>query len=128
MDNAPERNPLGPVVAAFVITLPFDYDSYLIHRDLSEFGILIIVTKVVFFVLYLLRSRFAWHVGFALTAVVTALALVLIRRGFKAGELDCSLRHFFELTVAVPLGFYQWRIREQYFRYIQSRRTNFSVH
>jgi asparagine N-glycosylation enzyme membrane subunit Stt3 len=128
MHGAPERNPLGPVVGAFVITLPFDYDSYLIHRDLSEFGILIIVTKVVFFVLYLLRSRFTWHVGFALTAVVTALALLLIRRGFKARELDCSLRHFFELAVAVPLGFYQWRIREQYFRYIQNRRANFSVH
>src|SRR5439155_18744348 len=36
MDGAPERNPLGLVVAAFVITLPFDYDAYLIHRDLSE--------------------------------------------------------------------------------------------
>jgi hypothetical protein len=50
MDNAPESNPLWPVVAAFVITLPFDYDAYLIHRDLSEFGILIIGIKAVFFV------------------------------------------------------------------------------
>jgi hypothetical protein len=128
MHGAPERNPLGPVVAAFVITLPFDYDSYLIHRDLSEFGILIFVSKAGFFVLCLRGSRFAWHVGFGLTAVITALALLLIRRGFKASELDCSLRHFFELTVAVPLGFYQWRIREQYFRYIQNRRANLSVH
>src|SRR6266576_693091 len=88
MDDAPERNPLGLVVAAFVITLPFDYDSYLIHRDLSEFGILIIVTKAVFFVLYLLGSRFAWHVGFVLIAVLTALALLLIHRGAKASELD----------------------------------------
>jgi hypothetical protein len=128
MDNAPERNPLGLVVAAFVITLPFDYDAYLIHRDLSEFGILIFVTKAVFFVLYLLASRFAWHVGFTLTALITVLALLLIRRGFKAGELDCSLRHFFELTIAVPLVLYQWRIRERYFRYIQNRRANLSVH
>jgi hypothetical protein len=128
MHGAPERNPLGPVVAAFVITLPFDYDSYLIHRDLAEFGILIFVTKAVFFVLYLLGSRFAWHVGFALTALITVLALLLIRRGFKAGELDCSLRHFFELTIAVPLVLYQWRIRERYFRYIQNRRANLSVH
>ena len=52
MDGAPERNPLGLVVAAFVITLPFDYDAYLIHRDLSEFGILILVTKTVFFICY----------------------------------------------------------------------------
>ena len=128
MDNAPERNPLGLVVAAFVITLPFDYDAYLIHRDLSEFGILIFVTKAVFFVLYLLASRFAWHVGFTLTALITVLALLLIRHGFKAGELDCSLRHFFELTIAVPLVLYQWRIRERYFRYIQNRRANLSVH
>lgn len=128
MDGALGRNPLGPIVAAFVITLPFDYDSYLIHRDLSEFGILIIVIKAVFFVLYLLGSRFAWHVGFGLTAVITALALLLIHRGAKAGELDCSLRHFLELTVAVPLVLYQWRIRERYFRYIQNRRTNLSVH
>jgi len=113
---------------AFVITLPFDYDSYLIHRDLSEFGILIIVTKAVFFVLYLLGSRFAWHVGFGLTAVITVLALLLIRRGFKAGELDCSLRHFLELTVVVPLVLYQWRIRERYFRYIRNRRANLSAH
>ena len=128
MDDAPERNPLGLVLATFVITLPFDYDSYLIHRDLSEFGILIFVTKAVFFVLYLLGSRFAWHVGFALTALITALALLLIRRGFKAGELDCSVRHFLELTVAVPLVLYQWRIRERYFRYIQNRRANLSLH
>jgi hypothetical protein len=128
MDNAPESNPLGLVVATFVITLPFDYDSYLIHRDLSDFGILIFVTKVVFFVLYLLGSRFAWHVGFGLTAVITALALLLIRRGFKTGELDCSVRHFLELTIAGPLVLYQWRMRERYFRYIQNRRANLSVH
>ena len=128
MDNAPEKNPLGLVVATFVITLPFDYDSYLIHRDLSEFGILIIVTKAVFFVFYLLRSRFAWHVGFGLTAVITVLALLLIRRGAKIGELDCSVRHFLELTVAVPLVLYQWRTRERYSRYIQNRRANLSVH
>jgi hypothetical protein len=128
MYGAPERNPLAPIVAAFVITLPFDYDSYLIHRDLSEFGILIFVTKAVFFVLYLLGARFAWHVGFALTALITVLALLLIRRGFKVGELDCSLRHFFELTIAVPLVLYQWRIRERYFRYIQNRRANLSMH
>ena len=128
MHGAPESNPLGLVVAAFVITLPFDYDSYLIHRDLSEFGILIFVTKAVFFVVYLLGSRFAWHGGFALTALITVLALLLIRRGFKAGELDCSLRHFFELTIAVPLVLYQWRIRERYSRYIQNRRANLSVH
>jgi hypothetical protein len=128
MNGALGRNPLGPIVAAFVITLPFDYDSYLIHRDLSEFGILIIVIKAVFFVLYLLGSRFAWHVGFGLTAVITVLALLLIRRGAKVGELDCSVRHFLELTVAVPLVLYQWRIRERYFRYIQNRRANFSAH
>ncbi len=126
MDNASERNPLGVVVAAF--TLPFDYDSYLIHRDLSEFGILIIVIKAVFFVLYLLGSRFAWRVGFGLSAVITVLALLLIYRGAKAGELDCSLRHFLELTVAVPLVLYQWRIRERYSRYIQNRRANLSAH
>jgi len=128
MDSPPERNPLGPVVAALVITLPFDYDSYLIHRDLSEFGILIIVIKAVFFVLYLLGSRFAWRVGFGLSAVITALALLLIYRGAKAGEWDCSLRHFLELTVAVPLVLYQWRIRERYSRYIQNRRANVSTH
>ena len=128
MDDAPERNPLGLVAAAFLITLPFDYDAYLIHRDLSEFGILIFITKTVFFVLYLVGSRFAWHVGFALTAAITVLALLLIHRGAKVGELDCSVRHFLELTVAVPLVLYQWRIRERYFRYIQNRRTNLSVH
>jgi hypothetical protein len=128
MDSAPERNPLGLVAAAFLITLPFDYDSYLIHRDLSEFGILIFITKAVFFVLYLLGSRFAWHIGFGLGAVITALALLLIYRGAKAGELDCSLRHFLELTVAVPLVLYQWRIRERYSRYIQNRRANLSAH
>ena len=128
MDDAPEKNPLGLVTAAFVITLPFDYDAYLIHRDLSDFGILIIVTKAVFFVLYLLRSRFAWPVGFGLTAVITALALLLMYRGAKTGEVDCSLRHFLELTVAVPLVLYQWRIRERYFRYIQNRRANLSVY
>ena len=128
MDNSPESNPLGLVAAAFVITLPFDYDAYLIHRDLSEFGILIFVTKAVFFVLYLLGSRFAWHVGFALTAAITVLALLLIHRGAKVGELDCSVRHFLELTVAVPLVLYQWRIRERYSRYIQNRRANLSAH
>ena len=128
MDGAPERNPLEPVLAAFVITLPFDYDSYLIHRDLSEFGILIFVTKALFCVFYLLGSRFAWCVGFGLTALITVLALLLIRRGFKACELDCSLRHFLELTVAVPLVLYQWRIRERYSRYIQNRRANLSDH
>ena len=127
MDDTPERNPLGLVVAAFVITLPFDYDSYLIHRDLSEFGILIFVIKVVFFVLYLLGSRFAWHVSFGLTAVITALALLLIHRGAKASELDCSVRHFLELTVAVPLVLYQWRIRERYFRYFQNHRAKCDV-
>jgi len=94
----------------------------------TTFGIFIIVIKAVFFVLYLLGSRFAWRVGFGLSAVITALALLLIYRGAKAGELDCSLRHFLELIVAVPLALYQWRIRERYFRYIQNRRANLSVY
>jgi len=89
---------------------------------------LIFITKAVFFVLYLLGSRFAWHVGFRLTAVITALALLLIYRGTETREVDCSVRHFLELTVAVPLVLYQWRIRERYFRYIQNRRANLSIH
>src|SRR5436305_13490918 len=110
MDDAPERNPLGLVAAVFLITLPFDYDAYLIHRDLSDFGILIIVTKAMFFVLYLLWPRFAWHVGFGLTAVISVLALLLIYRCVKAGEVDCSLRPFLELTAAAPPCLSQSRI------------------
>jgi len=53
---------------------------------------------------------------------------LLIYRGAETREVDCSVRHFLELTVAVPLVLYQWRIRERYFRYIQNRRANLSIH
>jgi hypothetical protein len=119
MDGAPERSPLEPVLAASVITLPFDYYAYLIHSDLFVFGILIIATKALFFVLYLRRPRLAWHVGFGLTATITALALLLIYRGGEAGEPRYPWRHFLELTIVVPLLVYQWRTREPYIRYLQ---------
>jgi hypothetical protein len=114
MDGAPERNPLGSVLAAFVITLPFDYYAYLIPSDLFVFGILIIATKALFFALYL-----AWRVGFGLTATMTALALLLIYRGPEPGGPRFPWRHFLELTVAVPLLVYQLRTRERYIRYLQ---------
>jgi hypothetical protein len=119
MDNlAQRRNPLRFVALAFVITLPFDFYSYIGQRFLLWFGVAVIISKLVFLVLYARKLRTAWYLGFITMAAITPGSLLLIHFGSEAGKHPYS-RPLFESAVVLILLLCMWKIRERYFRYIK---------
>jgi hypothetical protein len=71
---AKPKNPLWFVAIAFLLTLPFGFYSYIGQSFLTAFGLVVIAAKLVFPFLYIRHSRFAWHVGAAVTAAITPLS------------------------------------------------------
>jgi hypothetical protein len=114
------KNPLWFVAIAFLLTLPFDFYSYIGQSFLTAFGLVVIAGKLVFLFLYIRRSRFAWHVGVAVTAAITPLSLLITRIG-SAPEERAHSHPLFELGVAVVLVIYLWHIRERYRHYVAAR-------
>ena len=117
---AKPRNPLWFVAIAFLLTLPFDFYSYIGQSFLTAFGLVVIAAKLVFLFLYIRHSRFAWHVGVAVTAAITPLSLLLTRIG-SAPEQRAHSHPLFELGVVVVLLIYLWNIRERYRHYVAAR-------
>jgi hypothetical protein len=114
-----ERNPLWFVMLADVVTLPFDFYVYIIQRFLIVFGVAVIIGKVIGLVLYIRRSRFAWHLALILTAAITPISLLLIHFGFGSEERPHS-RPAFEIAISFLLCLYVWGVRERYFRYVRA--------
>jgi len=97
------RNPLGFVFWATFITLPF----WLIYLD-EAYGIAIAVllADAAFLGLYLLRSRFAWHLAIALNIAFAIYRLV----GGRHVRVDIVL-----YTILVG---YLLIVRDAYFQYV----------
>ena len=105
---------------AFLLTLPFDFYLYIGQSFLTAFGLVVIAAKLVFLFLYIRHSRFAWHVGVAVTAAITPLSLLLTRIG-RAPEERAHSHPLFELAVVVVLLICLWHIRERYRHYVEAR-------
>src|SRR5206468_8282977 len=95
---ATPKHPPWFVAIAFLLTLPFDFYSYIGQSFLTAFGLVVIAAKLVFLFLYIRHSRFAWHVGVAVTAAITPLSLLLASIGSAPGERAHS-HPLFELGV-----------------------------
>jgi hypothetical protein len=54
---AQQTNPLWFLASAYAFTLPFDFYSYIGQHDLLPFGIAVIISKLVFLLLYARKSR-----------------------------------------------------------------------
>ena len=117
---AKPKNPFWFVAIAFLLTLPFDFYWYIGQSFLTAFGLVVIAAKLVFLFLYIRHSRFAWHVGVAVTAAITPLSLLLTRIG-RAPEERAHSHPLFELSVVVVLLIYLWHIRERYRHYVEDR-------
>ena len=117
---AKPKNPLWFVAIAFLLTLPFDFFSYIGQNFLTAFGLVVIVAKLVFLFLYIRHSRFAWHFGVAVTAAITPLSLLLARMG-SAPEERVHSHPLFGLGVVIVLLVYLWHIRERYRHYVAAR-------
>jgi hypothetical protein len=117
---ATSKNPLWFVAVAFLVTLPFDFYWYVGQRFFTAFGMIVIAAKISFLVLYIRHSRFAWHVGVAVTAMITPLSLLLVRLGSEAAQHPHSHPRF-ELAVVVVLLVYLWKIRERYRQYVEAK-------
>jgi hypothetical protein len=117
---AKPKNPLRFVAIAFVGTLPFDFYSYVGHGHFIAFGVIVIVAKISFLILYMRQSRFAWHVGVTVTAAITPLSLLFIRLSGEAAEHPHS-HPLFQLAVVIVLVVYLCNIREQYRQYVEAR-------
>jgi hypothetical protein len=104
-----DRNPLAFVFWATIITLPF----WLIpgHEEYGIVAIAVVLADIAFLVLYVHRSRFAWHVAIALNIGFAMYRLV----GGRHLRLDVVL-----YTILVG---YLFIMRQAYFRYISADAT-----
>jgi hypothetical protein len=113
-----ERNPLLSVAIAFLGTLPFDLDDYILQRFLIAFGVLVIVGKLIFLILYVRKSLFAWHTALIVIAGITPISLLMIQFFSKGGKIPNS-EAVFQIVVVFGICLYLWHARRRYFRYIR---------
>jgi hypothetical protein len=101
-----DRNPLAFVFWAAVVTLPL----WVIYRQ-QGYGIVpiaVILADIVFIVLYLRRSRFAWHVAVALNG---AFAIYRLAGGHQLRA---------DLIIYTILLVYLFVVRQAYSDYISA--------
>ena len=124
-DSSKEReprnggNPLLFVMLAYVVTLPFDVSTYIAQRVLIVFGVVVIIGKVVYLILYIRKSALAWHIALILTAVITPISLLLISLGFDGKEHPYS-RPTWQIAISFLLCLYIWNVRARYFQYVRA--------
>lgn len=84
------------MLGATLFTLPFDFFYYVV--PFNPIGVAIILGKVTFIILYVRRSRIAWHIALFMTAAVVPLSLLMIRLGIMA-EARHPSRHVFDIAI-----------------------------
>ena len=75
------------------------------------------IAKVLFVALYLRQSRFAWHVGFIVTAAIIPISLLFIYFGSEAEKHQHS-HPVIEIAIVFIVLVYFWKVRERYFEYV----------
>src|SRR6266446_883613 len=118
MDSTPpKRNPLLPVLIAFLILGFFDVRFYFIQHQFIALGSAIIGSITIFILLFFIRSRFAWLAA-VITVLIVAVTLFLTYQfGYMGFPLTRFLAIFDLFLFAFFLG-YVWKRREPYLRYV----------
>jgi hypothetical protein len=121
MDSTPpKRNPLLPVLIAFLLLGFFDVRFYFIEHEFIALGSAIIGPIAIFIVLFFMRSRFAWMAAVIIVVIVAATLFLTYQLGYMGFPLTWFLAIVDLFLFAFFLG-YVWKRREPYLRYVAAK-------
>ena len=113
----PKRNPLLPAFVGALVLAYFDVSFYFVEHHYIALGSVIVLPVVIFMVLFLMRSPFAW---LAAVVVVFMMALTLLLT-YRLGYMGFPLTWFIgivDLLLFALFVRYLWKTREPYLRYV----------
>lgn len=116
-----KRNPLGPLVFAALVVAYFDVQFYFFQRHLLPFGLTILGSLAIFLVLFILRSRYAWHAALIVFVVILPITLFLT---YYWGYMDFRLTlplAVIDIVIYAVVAVWIWRARKPYFAYVASK-------
>src|SRR5713226_3880307 len=101
----PKRNPLLPVLVAFLVLGFFDVRFYFIEHQFIALGSAIIGPIAIFIMLFFMRSRFAWVAAVICVLVVAITLFLTYQRGYMGFPLTWFLVIVDLLLFAFLLGY-----------------------
>jgi hypothetical protein len=113
----PKRNPLLPAFVGALVLAYFDVSFYFVEHQYIALGSVIVLPIVIFIVLFLMRSPYAW---LAAVVVVFMMALTLLLT-YQLGYMGFPLTWFVgivDLLLFALFARYLWKTRELYLRYV----------
>jgi hypothetical protein len=113
----PKRNPLLPAFVGALVLAYFDVSFYFVEHQYIALGSAIVLPIVIFIVLFLMRSPFAW---LAAVVVVLMIALTLLLT-YQLGYMGFPLTWFVDIVDLLLFALfvrYLWKTREPYLRYV----------
>jgi hypothetical protein len=116
----PKRNPLLPAFIGAPVLVYFDVSFYFVEHHYVALGSAIVVPIVIFLILFLAKSPFAW---LAAVVVVFMIALTLLLT-YQLGYMGFSLTWFVgivDLLLFALFVRYLWKTKAPYLRYVESK-------
>ena len=118
--DKPTTNPLILVAVVGLLATAGAVYQFFVQPHLNPLHIVRLVAFVVFLALYIVRSRFAWHLAVIAVLVITpayVLAPQIQRHAVRPATVPILL--FLSLICLV----YLWRVRRPYFTFVQRADT-----
>ena len=119
--NHTKKNPLGPLVFAALVVAYFDIQFYFFQRHLLPFGFTILGSLAIFLLLFILRSRYAWHAALIVFVVVLPITLFLT---YYWGYMDFRVTlplAVIDIVIYAVVTVWILRARKPYFAYLASK-------
>src|SRR5438552_2718767 len=129
MEPSPTANPFRRVAAIVAALLAIDVLQLYTHPGMSFVGYTRIALAIVFLVLYVTRSPFAWHIAVAAGPVILVVYLFLY---FSGGHIYSPSRYAREIMFVWAVGevivlavalTYLFRLRQPYLTYVSQPRA-----
>jgi hypothetical protein len=116
----PKRNPLLLILIGFLVAAFFNIQFYFVQHRLIGLGSAAIGAIAVFFVLFFLRSRWAWLAAILALAVLAVVMLLTYQGGYMGFPLTWPVA-IIDLVLFVVFVGYVFRIRKSYLRYVAAK-------
>ena len=105
-----------------LVLIYVDSRFYFIEHQHIALGAAVVVPAIIFIILYLIRSRFAWHAA----VVVLLMIVATLALAYQLDYMGFSLTWFVgivDLLLFALMARFLWKAREPYLRYIAPKET-----
>lgn len=117
VQEQPKRNPLLPAFVGALVLVYFDSRFYFFEHRYIALGLVIVIPTIVFIILFLMRSRFAWHAALLVVFMIASTLFLTYQRGYMGFSFDWLLG-IVDLFLFGMFLLYLWKVRGSYLRYI----------